>query len=76
VSPPPKDVDRDFARVAESAWFVLKEAEALGVRLVFGLEANYPPSLPPDCRRALEDAIGRYRVFILRLLIERAGAAP
>jgi hypothetical protein len=76
VSPPPKDVDCDFARAAKSAWFVLKEAEALGVRLVLGLEADYPPSLPPDCRRALEDAIGRNRVLILRLLIERAGPAP
>jgi len=69
-------VDPNFERTAETAWFVLTEAEALGVHFSFGLEADYPPGLSADCVRDLERAIGAHRVLITRILMERAGVAP
>jgi len=69
-------VDPDFERTAESAWFVLTEAEALGVHFSFALEADYPASLTPSCIADLERAIGAHRVLITRILMERAGVAP
>jgi hypothetical protein len=67
--------DRDFERRLERAWFTLREAEDLGVRFRFSLEADYPPGLPPSCVRDLQDAIGAHRVLITRMLMERAGVA-
>jgi len=68
--------DRRFEREAASAFSALEGAEALGVRFVFSLAADYPPDLPAACVEDLERAIGRYRLLISRLLLERAGVAP
>jgi hypothetical protein len=67
--------DRDFERRLERAWFTLREAEGLGVKFLFSLEAKYPPGLPAKCVRDLENAIGAQRVLITRMLLERAGVA-
>jgi hypothetical protein len=75
ASPQARAVDPGFLRDCESAAFVLREAEALGVRFQFGLEAEYPAELPATCVQDLERAIGRHRALILRLLLARAGLA-
>jgi hypothetical protein len=69
-------VNPTFRRKCERAFFTLTEAERLGVRFHFSLEADYPPDLSADCVCDLERAIGADRVLIAKLIMERAGVAP
>jgi hypothetical protein len=68
-------VSPTFRRNCERAFFTLTEAEHLGVRFHFSLEADYPPGLSADCVRDLERAIGADRVLIAKLIMERARIA-
>jgi hypothetical protein len=69
-------VSPTFRRNCERAFFTLTEAEHLGVRFHFSLEADYPPGLSADCVRDLERAITADRVLITRLIMKRVGVAP
>jgi hypothetical protein len=73
---PAERPDPAFIRSLERAAFAINEAERLGVRFVFGLEAIYPANLPANCVQTLERAIGVDRVLISCILVERAGVAP
>lgn len=63
-----------LSRAAAEALFVLMEAERLGVRFKFGLEADYPKTLSPDALKSLERAIGANAAAITRILMLRIEA--
>ena len=66
--------DPSLARRAAEALFVLTEAERMGVRFKFGLEADYPSTLSRSCIDDLERAIGTNAPAITRILMLRIEA--